>query len=170
MIVVRSACIYRCFKRSTTALLTINQNHHYNQTFVAKPRLLLLPILLTTKLLLLILFPRFRILTVSMQYQVKHYVLMVKPSSISVFEFIFCFGPDDGKVFFHPSNKNWWYVHRASWPFIKLVESGDRGSVSIFLLGAEFWDFSEMAEQWISLYIPKSLIFFLRTRNSHLLN
>lgn len=87
MIVVRSACIYRCFKRSTTALLTINQNHHYNQTFVAKPRLLLLPILLTTKLLLLILFPRFRILTVSMQYQVKHYVLMVKPSSISVFEF-----------------------------------------------------------------------------------
>lgn len=56
MIVVRSACIYRCFKRSTTALLTINQNHHYNQTFVAKPRLLLLPILLTTKLLLLILF------------------------------------------------------------------------------------------------------------------
>lgn len=50
-------------------------------------------------------------------------------------------------------------VH-ASWPFIKLVESGDRGSVSIFLLGAEFWDFSEMAEQWISLYIPKSLIFF----------
>lgn len=160
MIVVRSACIYRCFKRNTTALLTINQNHHYNQTFVAKPRLLLLPILLTTKLLLLILFPRFRILTVSMQYQVKHYVLMVKPSSISVFEFIFCFGPDDGKVFFHPSNKNWWYVHRASWPFIKLVESGDRGSVSIFLLGAEFWDFSEMAEQWTSLYIPKNLSFF----------
>lgn len=50
-------------------------------------------------------------------------------------------------------------VH-ASWPFIKLLESGDRGSVSIFLLGAEFWDISEMAEQWISLYIPKSLSFF----------
>lgn len=31
-------------------------------------------------------------------------------------------------------------VH-ASWPFIKVIESGDRGSVIIFSLVAEFWDF-----------------------------
>lgn len=103
MIVIRSACIYHCFKRSTTALLTMNQNHHYNQTFVAKPRLMLLPILLTTKLMLLILFQRFRILTVSMQCQVKHCVSMMKPSSISVFEFSLFLAQTMGKLgFFSP--------------------------------------------------------------------
>lgn len=70
----------------------------------------------------------------------------------------FLFWPRWWESFFSPIKQKL-MVH-ASWPFIKLVESGDRGSVSIFLLGAEFWDFSEMAEQWISLYIPKSLIFF----------
>lgn len=70
----------------------------------------------------------------------------------------FLFWPRWWESFFSPIKQKL-MVH-ASWPFIKLLESGDRGSVSIFLLGAEFWDFSEMAEQWISLYIPKSLSFF----------